>query len=112
VWQPLRHRGRLASHPVERKPIDSGAPEKGGEYLDVQARFRPSDHSASEAIVPIFIGRGAPPFHRSGIKPGALSWVCGRALTGRCLVLSTLYLVKGRRHYAAVSDSNFDPSRS
>jgi hypothetical protein len=25
VWQTLRHRGRLASHPVERKPIDSSA---------------------------------------------------------------------------------------
>ena len=34
VWQTLRHRGRLASHPVERKPIDSSAPENGGEYLD------------------------------------------------------------------------------
>jgi hypothetical protein len=32
---------------VERKPIDRGAPENGGEYLDVQARFRPSDHSAT-----------------------------------------------------------------
>jgi hypothetical protein len=47
VWQTLRHRGRLASHPVERKPIGSSAPEKGGEYLDVKARFRPSDHSAT-----------------------------------------------------------------
>jgi hypothetical protein len=47
VWQTLRHGGRLASHPVKRKPIDSSAPENGGEYLDVQARFPPSNHSAA-----------------------------------------------------------------
>jgi hypothetical protein len=46
VWQTLRHRDRLASHPVDRKPIYSGAPENGGENLDVQARIRLSDHSA------------------------------------------------------------------
>jgi hypothetical protein len=40
VWQTLRHRGRLASHPVERKPIDRSAPEKGGEYLEVRAHVR------------------------------------------------------------------------
>jgi hypothetical protein len=32
---------------VERKPSSSGDSEKDGEYLDVQARFRPSDHSAT-----------------------------------------------------------------
>ena len=47
VRSTLRHRRRLASHPVDRKPIGSSAPDKGGEYLDVQARFRPSDHSAT-----------------------------------------------------------------
>jgi hypothetical protein len=47
VWQTLRHRGRLASHPVECKSISSSAPEKGGEYLDVQARYRPSDLGAN-----------------------------------------------------------------
>jgi hypothetical protein len=47
VRQALLHHRRLASHPVERKPIGSSAPEEGGEYLDVQARFRPSDHSAT-----------------------------------------------------------------
>jgi hypothetical protein len=47
VWQTLRHRGRLASHLVERKPISSSALAKDGEYLEVQARFRPSDHSAT-----------------------------------------------------------------
>ena len=35
------------SHLVERKPIGSSAPERGGEYLDVQTRFRPSDHSVT-----------------------------------------------------------------
>jgi hypothetical protein len=47
VWQTFRHRGRLVSHPVERKPISNSAPEKGGGYLDVRARFRPSDHSVT-----------------------------------------------------------------
>ena len=44
VLQTLCHRGRLAS---ERKPTTSSAPEKGSEYLDVQACLRPSDHSAT-----------------------------------------------------------------
>jgi len=47
VWQALRHHRRLASHPVQCKPIGSSAPEEGGEYLDVQAHFRPSNHSAT-----------------------------------------------------------------
>jgi len=47
VWQALRHHRRLASHPVERKPISSSAPEEGGEYVDVQACFRPGNHSAT-----------------------------------------------------------------
>jgi len=46
---------------AHRQPIDSSAPEKGGAYLDVQARFRPQRHSVTaKQIVPIFIGRGAP----------------------------------------------------
>jgi len=53
----------LASHPVERKPIGSSAPEDGGEYVDVEARFSAmKSWRNSEAIVPTFIGRGAP-FH-------------------------------------------------
>jgi len=63
VWQALRHNRRLASHPVERKPIGSSAPEDGGEYVDVEARFSAmKSWRNSEAIVPTFIGRGAP-FH-------------------------------------------------
>jgi hypothetical protein len=40
VWQMLRHNGRLASRPVRRKRISDTAPEKGCEYLDIQARPR------------------------------------------------------------------------
>jgi hypothetical protein len=39
VWQTLRHRGRLASHPVERRPIDRGALKRAAN-LDVQAHDR------------------------------------------------------------------------
>src|SRR5450631_733801 len=43
VWQTLRHRGRLASHPVKRKPMNS-ALRRAANTWTVQARFRPSDH--------------------------------------------------------------------
>ena len=47
VWQMLRHNGRLASRPVWRKRISDTAPDKGSEYLDIKARPRPDDHSAT-----------------------------------------------------------------
>jgi len=47
VWQMLRHNRRLASRPVWRKRISDTAPEKGSEYLDIQARPRPDGHSAT-----------------------------------------------------------------
>jgi hypothetical protein len=47
VWEMLRHGGRLASRPVWRKRISDTAPEKGSEYLDIQARPRLDDHNAT-----------------------------------------------------------------
>lgn len=47
LWQTVCHRGRLASHTVQRKPITSSASENGGEDVDVQASFRLPHHSAT-----------------------------------------------------------------
>src|SRR6266851_5074940 len=47
VWQMLRHNSRLASRPVWRKRISDTVPQKGSEDLDIQARPRLDDHSAT-----------------------------------------------------------------
>ena len=52
VWQTLRHRGRLASHPVERKPIDRSALKRAANIGMSRRRVRARGYRKSATAGP------------------------------------------------------------